>query len=265
MSSKILTHPDKDLIIEKLTNGTSVKKVEEWLKEQYPNDKSKQITFVTLQQFRKERLNLNKKTLNKIKELGVLGLTHGASKKEISDAKVQAILNITPSYRAKLNEVTELQLDVPRKILELDRLVSTRIEHYYDKVSNSKKDDPSSDRILIEYLRQMSSLYQDWKKLIDGVKLQTDDDSVNLNIVKEQIGIIREAVRELLNELDPAIAIDFLDRLNVKLNAIEYRHRPVDIFEQSNKLNSKIIEFQERDCELTVDELPPILPGENVE
>ena len=67
MSKKILNHPDKEEVIKKLLEGDSVKEVERWLKEKYPRTRRLHISYMTLQKFRGEHLNLKGEVLDDIK------------------------------------------------------------------------------------------------------------------------------------------------------------------------------------------------------
>ena len=58
MNNKVLRHPDKEEIIKMLLNGESVKEVERWIKKKHPRSRRLQISYMTLQKFRAENLNL---------------------------------------------------------------------------------------------------------------------------------------------------------------------------------------------------------------
>jgi len=70
MSKKIIKHVDKEEIIEQVTNGESVRGIASWLKNKYPNNKSLWLSSVTLQKFRKDKLQLEGKVLKDIQEAG---------------------------------------------------------------------------------------------------------------------------------------------------------------------------------------------------
>lgn len=53
---KIMEHPDKNRIVKWLRDGKGVRWVSKQLKEMYPDDKSKQLSVPTLQDFRKEKI-----------------------------------------------------------------------------------------------------------------------------------------------------------------------------------------------------------------
>ena len=67
MSKKVLNHPDKEDMIKRLLGGDSVKEVERWLKEKYPRSKRLHVSYMTLQKFRADHLNLKGDVLGDIK------------------------------------------------------------------------------------------------------------------------------------------------------------------------------------------------------
>ena len=72
MSKKVLVHPDKEEIIKQLLEGSSVKSVESWIKDKYPRKKRMHISYMTLQKFRSEHLNLRGEVLDDIKNRRVV-------------------------------------------------------------------------------------------------------------------------------------------------------------------------------------------------
>jgi hypothetical protein len=113
--SKILNHPDREEIIQKLLGGISPNNVCKWLEEKYPDEKQHHITVSTINIFRKNYLNLNReavRSLKKERQKKELGLPHnsnlgsfiekpGESDEEHS-LRVKEVLLQSPTYREKL-------------------------------------------------------------------------------------------------------------------------------------------------------------------
>lgn len=159
-------------------------------------------------------------------------------------------LDYLPTYKEKIGEVKDnMTLDIPRKIAQLDKLMNSRMEHYFNSINdpginNNADTIRANDKVFIEYLKQQRELFQDYKKFVEGVSQEGAEASVQLEIVQEQVSIIRETIRELLEQIDPNIAINFLDQLNIKLNAIEYRKEAPNFPQQSKKMDKKIQEME---------------------
>ena len=217
MSSKVLRHPDKSEIIEKLVSGQSTREVETWLKEKYPNKNKYHISYMTLQKFRKEDLDLKGDVLEDIKN------KRQEIVKEEEEKEKHDLIIKSKSYREKIQEIANTELDITRKLLELDSIVESRIEYYYNILQNggSFKD----DKMFLEYINAMRSLMQDWKKYIEGFTDQrVEKNNINITIVNQQVNILKSAILETLSGIDPSYTTLFLDTLSNKLDSFDYEN-----------------------------------------
>ena len=213
MSKKVLNHPNKEDIIKMLLEGESVKGVESWLKEKYPRKKRMHISYMTLQKFRTEHLNLRGEVLDDIKNRRV------EVSKEASEAEARMIVKNSSAYQQKIEEIASGELDVTRRLLEMDSLVNSRIEYYYNVLQTGGS--IKEDKIFLEYINTMKSLMQDWKKYIEGVADQKIEHNININVINEQARILRESVMEILYKMDPDLIPVFMDALNRRMNNID--------------------------------------------
>jgi hypothetical protein len=176
MSSKVLNHPDKEKIIEKLLEGESVKEVELWLEKKYPRSKRLHISYMTLQKFRSENLDLKGEVLEDIKN------KKAEVDKKTQEIETRMIIQSTNAYKEKIDEIASSELDVTRRLLEMDKLVNSRIEHYYNLLE-SGGGSVKEDKVFLEYINTMKSLMQDWKKYIEGFADQRIDHNININVI----------------------------------------------------------------------------------
>lgn len=213
--SKVFGHPEREEIISKLLNGESVKGVEAWLKKRHPRKKRLQISYVTLQKFRKEHLNIHGEVLENLKS----ARQEKDDKSDLLNAK--AIIASSSAYQQKLDEIVSTELDANRKILEMLTLVSSRIEVYFNTV-NTSGGNIKQDKLLIELLNTQRGLVQDWKKYVEGVADKTIDHNVNVTVVNEQITVLKNIVFEVLRDLDPSLIPKFIERVNSRLLNVQY-------------------------------------------
>ena len=132
--AKILRHPDRQEIIERLTNGEGVRVVADWLKAKYPKDKSKWVTFVSLQSFRQDKLNIQGQVLRDIQ-----------AKKAELDYHIQKqdeerLVQSSQAYQDKINEVAGAKLDVAREIVGSVAIIQSRLESWYNGIMNGTVD-----------------------------------------------------------------------------------------------------------------------------
>ena len=214
MSKKILKHPDKKIIVEKLIKGESTREVESWLKEKYPDDSRLHITYMTLQKFRKSNLDLHGDILDDIKNKRA-----EIYNEQVEGEKRELLLN-SSAYRDKINQIADTELNVTKRMLELDAIIQTRLEYYYNMLMSGGSF--KEDKLFLEYINTMRSLLQDWKKYIEGFADKRVENNISVTIVNQQINILKNAITETLQELDPRYTNLFLDKLNSKIDQIQY-------------------------------------------
>ena len=225
MSAKVLNHPDKEKIIEKLLSGESVKEIESWLEKKYPRSKRLHISYMTLQKFRSENLNIKGDVLEDIKNKKT-----EIDKKNL-EIETKMIVQSSNAYQKKIDEIASSELDVTRRLLEMDRLVNSRIEYYFNLLETGGS--IKEDRIFLEYVNTMKSLMQDWKKYIEGVADKKIEHNININVVNEQAKILKETILEILREMDPKLIPLFVDR-------VTYRMKQLDVYQDSDPRRSII-------------------------
>lgn len=220
MSRKILKHPDKDKIIEWLNNGESVRGVEAKIKEKYPNNKRLWLTSVTLQSFRKKHLQLEGKVLQDIQE------ALGEQNKKIDEQRKREQLESSDAYKKKINEIVDSKLDVSKRILQLDRVIESRIEYWYNAVASGEESAAKGDKELRQFLdRQMANLAQ-YKKFVEGLNDKSSEYNLNITVINDQISVLRDVVRDCIAEFEPDIAAKFMEKLNNRLTNVSYRPDP---------------------------------------
>lgn len=214
--SKILNHPDKEEIISRLNSGSSIRKTCAWLKEKYPNNKKLWISTVSLQHFRKTRLELDGKILRDIQDAAAV------QQRAIDEQQKQALLEQTNAYRDKIDAIASTHLDTAKKILQLDAIIESRIEYWFNAIKNGDAVAQQGDKQLQQYMDRMMNLLAQYKKFVEGMADHTVQHNVNITVMNEQISLIREVIRDVLQEFNPDVAMMFVDKLNKKLNELEY-------------------------------------------
>lgn len=216
MSNKIMNHPDKDEIIKRMLEGESVRSIESWLKEKYPNKKRNHISYPTLQIFRQENLNIRGEVLEDIKE--IKAAKDEAEKEKILEEKVKK----SNAYKEKLEEIVSQEIDVNRRLLEMEALVNSRIEFYFNILNSGGT--IREDKIFIEYINILRGLMSDWKKFIEGYTDNKVEHNVNINVMMQQITIIKNVVSDVLQDIQPELVPSFIDKLNEKLDLVDYEN-----------------------------------------
>jgi hypothetical protein len=212
--NKVFKHPEKEEIIKKLLNGESVKGIEDWLRKKHPKKRGLWISYATLQKFRKDHLHLEGEVLEDIK----------AARKEqdltSKELEAKAIIASSSAYQQKINEIVSNELDGNRKILEMITLVGSRLEYYFNMLQTSGT--IRDDKMFVELLNMQRGLVQDWKKYVDGVADKKIEHNISLNIVNEQVNVLKSIVFEILQDLDPRLVPIFIEKVNSRLSDTNY-------------------------------------------
>lgn len=212
-----MRHPDKEELIEMLNNGESVRGIDAKLKKKYPNNKNLWLSSVTLQKFRKDNLQLEGRVLKDIQEAG------RSQKQQLEEQEKQQALESSDAYKKRLNEIVGSKLDVARKILQLDAVIETRMEYWFNAVSSGEESASKGDKELRQFMDRQMALLGQYKKFVEGMADKTVDYNVNVTVMNEQIGIIRNVIRECIADFEPERAMLFLEKLNNRLSNTSYR------------------------------------------
>lgn len=213
MSKKILNHPDKDEIVKKLVEGESVRSIEEWLKKKH-SDSKKHVTYITLHKFRKDYLNIQGEYLSDIQE--IRKAKDSADKEE----ERQEIIKNSSPYREKLEEIVDAEIDVTRRLLEMEALINSRLEYYFNVLQSGGT--LREDKIFMEYINILRGVMSDWKKFIEGHTDNKVEHNVNVNVMMQQVTIIKNVVSDVLLEMDSEKIPVFIDKLNQKMGLVDY-------------------------------------------
>jgi hypothetical protein len=167
---------------------------------------------MTLQKFRADHLNLKGDVLGDIKN------RRTELDKEAVEAETKMVIQNSSAYMQKIEEIADGKLDVSRRLLEMDTLINSRLEFYYNLLQNGGT--LREDKIFIEYINTMKGLMQDWKKYVEGVADKRIEHNININVVNEQARILKETVIDVLSEISPELVTVFVERLDVKTRVL---------------------------------------------
>lgn len=238
MSKKILKHPDKEEIIKRLNEGESVRKLSAWLQEKYSTNKSLHLSTVTLQKFRKDNLQLEGRVLKDIQEAAEVQY------RAVEEQQRQAALEATNAYQDKINEIADSHLDVARKILQLDSIIESRMEYWFNAIKSGEASPQHADKEMRQYMDRQMMLLQQYKKFVEGMADKTIEHNVNVTVMNEQIAVIRDVIRDVIASFDPETAMRFIEKVTAKLGPLEYSAEPAATVDRKllNAVEAEVIE-----------------------
>ena len=192
--AKILNHPDRDQIISKLTSGESSREVSTWLKDRHPKNKNNQISYNTLNEFRKNSLNIDGAVLNDIKTM-----IHSANEED-AQQKLNQLTIKNKTYKEKISEIVDTEMDWRHKLVQLMNVVETRFAQLYD----ASQTNPASykiDYVMINWMNTILEIVEKIRK-IEGAPDQIIQHNVTVHMVEEHSALIQEALRKTFAEVD---------------------------------------------------------------
>lgn len=194
---KITEHSDKDEIVEKLIAGESTRNIEKWLKQKYPHNKKLQVSYISLQSFRKNHLKLDAEVLKDLqKERRQLQVQKRAEQE-------QETVQHMRTYQAGLaNYVQDSLIDYNQEILMMMEQCRHGIEQLTEM--NDNKGSHLNHQALAMYLEKYKGVIEMHHKMIaeqkkaDENKLEEDYETLN-----RKMEILVESVREAFNQTNP--------------------------------------------------------------
>ena len=216
---KILYHPDKAEILNKLLAGTSISDIHEWLKAKYTNEGEDKFVLneKTISSFNKDYLDiysLIKDDLTKVK---------GQSPE---DELTLAVQN-NPTYRKTLERYVESELDIKTMVQRVLATIETRIEQMYDLI----QEDPRNikiDRTLIEWFNTLISLLEKYDTIKNGNLEQVNiQNNINIQVLDDHINVIYNLIKSILTRLDYDTSLVFVDMFNEEMQKIKPSNKEI--------------------------------------
>ncbi len=210
---KITEHPDFQELIAKLGIGTDPSEIHEWLKAKYGSvgEKSLVISEKNIKLFKNNYFNF----YQKIRE-DVLLMKQNEM---VSDSQLKGIVQGDASYKQKLAELVDKEIDIKKTIQQL--VVS--IQHRASQVFDSIQEDPSNikmDRTLIEWFNLLMNALEKANKIVNEAPDQVIQHNVTVQHIEQNISVFADVVKEILSKLDYDTSMMFLDLYNEKMSQL---------------------------------------------
>lgn len=233
--SKVLRHPEKEEIMKRLLNGESVKEVEKWLKKKHPKTKRLQISYMTLQKFRKEHLHLEGEVLEDIKQ------ARNSKDHDSKALEARAIIAGSSAYQDKINEIASNELDANRKLMELMALMASRLEYYFNMLNTGAGGNIKQDKVFIDLINTQRGLLQDYFKYVEGIADKKIEHNINVNIINEQVSVLKNIVYEVLQDMEPGLIPIFVNKINDRMGGLKHgtdqykEYREIEVIDAETK------------------------------
>lgn len=182
------------------------------------------VAASTLQNFRKEHLQIQDKVLDDIKAIS--SITKDTVKREVLKAEVEQ----TNAYKEKLSQIVDEKLDATKEFTKILTIMESRIEKLYNKISETEFVDGRQESLLIRWMEQIQGALEKYSKHVSGGYSNETNVNISVAVANDQIVQIREAVRETLAEVDPGLSVVFMEKLHTRLNQLTYKESDANGF-----------------------------------
>lgn len=210
----IVDHPNAKEIISKLISGTSPKDVSNWLKLKY-SDKSQ------------SHLRLSVKILKDFVDSGYINCYNQFSKdlavcksNDKIDKKISESLAHNASYKERLMEIANYEIDIRTSLNSLIKICQDRAEQVFDKM----QENPGvfkGDHVFIKYMEQILNMLEKYDKMINNAPDKVIQHNVTIQTVNQYVSMFQDTIREVLLEMDPQLSMIFMEKLSNKLSNLE--------------------------------------------
>lgn len=221
LATKILEHPDKDLIISRMVSGIPVAEIREYLEATYtnPGEEKFVLSEKVLTTFQKDYLDFYttiRDDLTKTKESKL-------SPEETLSMEIQG----STTYKKNLEKYLDSEIDIKLMVKGVLKTIESRIEQMYDLI----QEDPRNikiDRTLIEWFNTLIALLEKFDAIQNGNIEQVNiQNNINVQVLDDHMGVIFNVIKDILAKLDYDTSLVFIDMFNEEMQKIKPQEKIV--------------------------------------
>lgn len=220
IGQEIISHPDAQEIIAKLSMDKSPAEIHDWLAAKYSNQKQLVISKKDLQIFQSEHLDFYAIIREDLLK------THF----QLTQAQnsTEEIVKGNDAYQKRLLEIADKELDIKQIVKSL----VVKIEFRADQVFNLIQNDPRNvkmDRNLVEWLNLLLQTLEKFDLITNGnpetINIQNN---INIQLVDEHLQVIHEIIRDILSNLDYETSLLFTELWSQKIGELKARNTDLE-------------------------------------
>lgn len=214
---KILDHPDKDEIINKLVVGIPAKDLHEWLAAKYSNVSESKfvISEKSIKSFQDNYLDI----YSLIQE--DLAKTKSAIATN-TEEQLDLVVKSNPVYKDALVKMANNELDIRQLIGTLAINLETRVAQIFDTIQEDPRNvNTRVERLLREYADTLGGLLDKYHKFTEVPANSIIQHNVTLQVVDQHISVFHDVIKEILSQMDQDAANYFMEVFNEKMSKLK--------------------------------------------
>ncbi len=215
--SLLLNHPDRQEIVNKILSNGSAKEIYDWLRLKYPapDQQDLRLNLNLLKEFAKSNLlDCETKVNNDILV---------AQEEKVIQKKLSETLLNNKTYQERITQLVDNKIDVKQKFINLEAALHARMEQVFDSIQQDPSKVNKADYTLIKYMEQYLKLLETYNKSINMAPDTIIQHNYTMEYIDNHSAILQQAIRETLEDMDPQFAFIFVEKIQEKLNNLEYR------------------------------------------
>src|SRR5579885_53560 len=203
---KILEHPDKDELISKLVCGKSAKDIHDWLAAKYTNPAEAKfvISEKSAKSFQDNYLdiyNLIQEDIAKTKQAIATS----------TEEQVELAVKNNPTYKSKMLELANKEIDVRQMVAQLCVAVETRLAQVFDEIQEDPRNiNTKVDRLLIDYAEVLGNILEKYYKFTENPADMVIQHNMTVQVMDQHISVFHEALRDTLALMDQEASMHFM-------------------------------------------------------
>lgn len=221
IQNKIFEHPDRNDIVRWISEKMNPKDIAKRLADKYPLPHQRHLrpSWRTVYNFKTTFMPDNKLIISAIEDA-----KQKYPKWNKQKLDMQAELMNNSAYQTAIAKIAEEEINVKKKLIAVMTLMEDRLEKIYNQMdARGDKINHSDERLFLEYLKNLQILLQQHDQTNRADRAEAAQNiNVNISVVNEQASIIKDAVRETLDGVDPNLAVEFMERLSMKMRELQY-------------------------------------------
>lgn len=215
LAKKFLEHPDKNEIITKLVNNLPAEEISAWLASKYSSISERKLVFSDkdLIEFKEEYLDM----YHNIKEDIILLKNSGGLAQE--EEIFKSIKN-NKTYRQRLNELTDKEIDLKKTIAGVLTAMESRIEQMYDYIQSNPSNFKLDSR-MIEWFNAFTNMIEKYNKIVNEAPDKVVQHNVTVQVLDQQINVFYDIILEILSDMDYEASLKFMQLFNDKMSGVK--------------------------------------------
>jgi len=216
ITKKILEHPDREELINKLAIGISPNEINQFLKAKYSDISESKfvISENALKKFQSDYLDIYNFIQQDISKAKVATKTN-------AEDDLKLAVSSSPAYKDLVLKSANAELDIRQIVKGLCAAIETRFGQVFDEIQNdSRSINTRVDRLLIEYADSLANILEKYYKFTEE-PTQTVQHNVSVQVVDSHVSILHDLIKEILSEIDLEASLLFMERFNEKMSKLK--------------------------------------------